>query len=52
MSLLENGMKRDAINQKLMKMILSSATGKMAVGMKALRDHNNELNELYGNKVD
>merc|ERR1712178_297356 len=50
--LLEDRMKRDAINQKLMKMILSSATGKMAVGMKVLRDHNNELKELYGNKVD
>ena len=51
-SLLTDNLKKDAMNQRLMKMILSSATGKMAVGMKVLREHNNELKELYGNKVD
>jgi hypothetical protein len=42
LSSLRDNLKKDAINQRLMKMILSSATGKMAVGMKSLRDHNNE----------
>merc|ERR1712228_534003 len=44
--------KRDAINKRLMKMILSSATGKLIIGMKTLKAHNDELNKLYGNKVD
>jgi ABC-type polar amino acid transport system ATPase subunit len=50
--LLRNDLKRDAINKRLMKMILSSTIGKIAYGMKLLKSHNDELNKLYGNKVD
>merc|ERR1711976_763049 len=52
MGLLRNDLKKDALNKKLMKMILSSTIGKMAYGMKLLKNHNDELNKLYGNKVD
>jgi len=33
-------------------MILSSTIGKLAYGMKLLKNHNDELNKLYGNKAD
>merc|ERR1712072_147576 len=47
-----NRMNQEALNKRLMQMLLSSATGKMVAGMKALRAHNEEVNRLFGNKAD
>merc|ERR1712232_394166 len=47
-----NRMNQEALNKRLMQMILQSATGKLIAGMKALRAHNEEVNRLFGNKAD
>merc|ERR1712072_1472048 len=54
MSLVLQGsnMNKDALNKRLSQMLLSSATGKMVLGMKLLKAHNDEVNKLFGNKAD
>merc|ERR1712084_15090 len=47
-----NRMNKEALEKRLMQMILQSATGKLIAGMKALRSHNDEVNRLFGNKAD
>merc|ERR1712072_1361249 len=47
-----NRMNQEALNKRLSQMLLSSATGKMVLGMKLLKAHNDEVNKLFGNKAD
>merc|ERR1712194_794652 len=54
MSLVLQGsnMNKDAMNKRMSQMLLSSATGKMVLGMKMMKAHNDEVNKLFGNKAD
>merc|ERR1712194_544317 len=54
MSLVLQGsnMNKDAMNKRMSQMLLSSATGKMILGMKMMKAHNDEVNKLFGNKAD
>merc|ERR1711862_1047024 len=50
--LLSDALRRKHVEKKMMNMILSSTLGKLVSALKGLRDHNNELKALYGDKVE